>query len=61
MSALSPNHPFFTSFLQTLFLSDAFKTTSMNGLKRVSANFSETRTNCPICDGSFGACKLRLQ
>ena len=26
----------------------------MNGLKPGS----QTRTNCPICDGSFGACKL---
>jgi hypothetical protein len=26
----------------------------MDGLKRVG----QTRTNCPICDGSFGACKL---
>jgi hypothetical protein len=26
----------------------------MNGLKQAS----QTRTNCPICDGSFGACKL---
>jgi hypothetical protein len=26
----------------------------MNGLKQAS----QTRTNCPICDGSFGACKF---
>jgi hypothetical protein len=30
----------------------------MNGLKQVSAGSSQARTNCPICDGSFGACKL---
>ncbi len=27
----------------------------MDSLKQAS----QTRTNCPICDGSFGACKLR--
>ncbi|HWX21720.1 MAG TPA: hypothetical protein VN578_17585 [Candidatus Binatia bacterium] len=27
----------------------------MNGLKQAS----QSRTNCPICDGSFGACKLQ--
>ena len=29
----------------------------MGGLKAVSEQTSQTRTNCPICDGSFGACK----
>ena len=33
----------------------------MGGLKQASANSSQSRTNCPICDGSFGACKLRAQ
>jgi hypothetical protein len=33
----------------------------MNGLKQASAGSSHTRTNCPICDGSFSACKLRPQ
>jgi hypothetical protein len=28
----------------------------MGGLKQASPT-SQTRTNCPICDGSFGACK----
>jgi hypothetical protein len=30
----------------------------MNGLKQPGQT-SQTRTNCPICDGSFGACKLQ--
>ena len=30
----------------------------MNGLKQPGPA-SQTRTNCPICDGSFGACKLQ--
>jgi hypothetical protein len=29
----------------------------MGGLKQAS----QTRTNCPICDGSFGACKLQAR
>jgi hypothetical protein len=33
----------------------------MGGLKQASATSSQIRTNCPICDGSFGACKLRAQ
>ena len=32
----------------------------MGGLKNAvqSGQTSQSRTNCPICDGSFGACKL---
>jgi hypothetical protein len=30
----------------------------MNGLKQAGQS-SQSRTNCPICDGSFGACKLQ--
>jgi hypothetical protein len=32
----------------------------MGGLKQASQQSGQSRTNCPICDGSFGACKLRL-
>ena len=32
----------------------------MGGLKQAAqaGQASQSRTNCPICDGSFGACKL---
>jgi hypothetical protein len=30
----------------------------MGGLRKDAAG-NQSRTNCPICDGSFGACKLR--
>jgi hypothetical protein len=30
----------------------------MNALRQTSQT-TQTRTNCPICDGSFDACKLR--
>ena len=33
----------------------------MGGLKTASQQASQTRTNCPICDGSFGACKLQAR
>ena len=35
----------------------------MGGLKQTAAQVpgSQSRTNCPICDGSFGACKLKPQ
>ena len=35
----------------------------MGGLKngQQAGQASQSRTNCPICDGSFGACKLRTR
>jgi hypothetical protein len=29
------------------------------GALKTTSHATESRTNCPICDGSFGACKLR--